>query len=129
MLKRFSKVDFVDYKAATIQRRILRRMNINQISELADYAKLLHRKPEEVEALYRDVLINVTSFFRNPEVDFRVTVSATVLLIAAALNYLMLRFAHELNIPYLQAILASARGILRFSHNYFPFRPCLPKSE
>src|SRR5579862_6930175 len=68
LLKRFSKVDFVDYKAATIQRRILRSMNINQISELADYAKLLHRKPEEVEALYRDVLINVTSFFRNPEV-------------------------------------------------------------
>src|SRR5688572_7655219 len=33
----------------------------------------------------------------------------TVLLIAAALNYLMLRFAHELNIPYLQAILASAQ--------------------
>jgi two-component system CheB/CheR fusion protein len=67
-LKGFSKVDFVDYKAATIQRRILRRMNINQISDLADYVKLLHRNPQEVESLYRDVLINVTSFFRNPEV-------------------------------------------------------------
>ena len=68
LLKGFSKVDFVDYKAATIQRRILRRMNITQISDLADYVKLLHRNPEEVEALYRDVLINVTSFFRNPDV-------------------------------------------------------------
>ena len=68
LLKNFSKVDFVDYKAATIQRRILRRMNINQTSDLADYLKILHRKSEEVEALYRDVLINVTSFFRNPEV-------------------------------------------------------------
>lgn len=67
-LKIFSNVDFVDYKTATIQRRILRRMNINQISDLGDYVKLLHRKPEEVEGLYRDVLINVTSFFRNPDV-------------------------------------------------------------
>jgi two-component system CheB/CheR fusion protein len=68
LLKSFSKVDFVDYKTATIQRRILRRMNINQISDLGDYVKLLHRSPEEVAALYRDVLINVTSFFRNPAV-------------------------------------------------------------
>jgi two-component system, chemotaxis family, CheB/CheR fusion protein len=68
LLKTFSKVDFVDYKAATIRRRVLRRMNINQVTELADYVKLLHRNPQEVEALYRDVLINVTSFFRNPDV-------------------------------------------------------------
>ena len=68
LLKNFSKVDFVDYKIATIRRRILRRMNINHVNELRDYVKLLHRNPQEVEALYRDVLINVTSFFRNPEV-------------------------------------------------------------
>jgi len=68
LLKSFSKVDFVDYKVATIGRRILRRMNINRIAELRDYVKLLHRNPQEVEALYRDVLINVTCFFRNPEV-------------------------------------------------------------
>jgi two-component system, chemotaxis family, CheB/CheR fusion protein len=68
LLKGYSKVDFVDYKVATIRRRILRRMNINHINELRDYVKLLHRNPEEVEFLYRDVLINVTSFFRNPEV-------------------------------------------------------------
>lgn len=68
LLKSSSRVDFVDYKVATIRRRILRRMNINRISELHDYVKLLQRNPQEVEALYRDVLINVTSFFRNPEV-------------------------------------------------------------
>jgi two-component system, chemotaxis family, CheB/CheR fusion protein len=68
LLKSYSKVDFIDYKIATIRRRILRRMNINHIDELRDYVKLLHRNPQEVEALYRDVLINVTSFFRNPEV-------------------------------------------------------------
>ena len=68
LLKSYSQVDFVDYKVATIRRRILRRMSINQIADLADYVKLLHRNPQEVEGLYRDVLINVTSFFRNPEV-------------------------------------------------------------
>jgi two-component system CheB/CheR fusion protein len=68
LLKGYSKVDFIDYKTATIRRRILRRMNINHVDELSDYVKLLHRNPQEVEALYRDVLINVTSFFRNPEV-------------------------------------------------------------
>src|SRR5579871_256719 len=68
LLKGYSKVDFVEYKTATIRRRILRRMNINQVGELTDYVKLLHRNAEEIEALYRDVLINVTSFFRNPEV-------------------------------------------------------------
>jgi len=68
LLKSHSKVDFVDYKIATIRRRILRRMHINRVTDLADYVKILHRSPKEVEALYRDVLINVTSFFRNPEV-------------------------------------------------------------
>lgn len=68
LLKGYSKVDFVDYKSATIRRRIIRRMNINQVGELGDYVKLLHRNAQEIEALYRDVLINVTSFFRNPEV-------------------------------------------------------------
>ena len=68
LLKSHSKVDFVDYKVATIRRRILRRMNINHINELRDYVKLLHRNPLEVEALYRDILINVTSFFRNSDV-------------------------------------------------------------
>jgi two-component system CheB/CheR fusion protein len=68
LLRNFSKVDFVDYKVGTIRRRILRRMSINRITELADYVKLLSRNSQEVEALYLDVLINVTSFFRNPEV-------------------------------------------------------------
>ena len=68
LLKNHSKVDFVDYKVATMRRRILRRMHINRVTGLADYVKILQRSPQEVEALYRDVLINVTSFFRNPEV-------------------------------------------------------------
>lgn len=55
LLKGYSKVDFIDYKVATIRRRILRRMNVNHINELRDYVKLLHRNPQEVESLYRDV--------------------------------------------------------------------------
>ena len=68
LLKTSSKVDFVDYKIATIRRRILRRMNINRVTDLGDYVNILQRDPQEIEALYRDVLINVTRFFRNPEV-------------------------------------------------------------
>ena len=68
LLRSFSKVDFTDYKVATIRRRILRRMHIRQLADLSDYVKLLRSDAQEVEALYRDVLINVTSFFRNPEV-------------------------------------------------------------
>ena len=68
LLRHVSKVDFSDYKAATIRRRVLRRMNITQQDELSDYVKLLRRSRKEIEALYSDVLINVTSFFRNPEV-------------------------------------------------------------
>ena len=67
LLESASKVDFADYKVGTIRRRILRRMNINHIVDLGDYLKLLQRNPQEVHALYRDVLINVTSFFRNPD--------------------------------------------------------------
>jgi len=65
LLRGHSKVDFADYKTATIRRRILRRMNITQTDDLADYVRVLQTNPPEVEALYRDVLINVTSFFRN----------------------------------------------------------------
>jgi two-component system, chemotaxis family, CheB/CheR fusion protein len=68
LLRNLSKVDFADYKTATIRRRIMRRMNVHHLEQLTDYLDLLHREPQEIEALYRDLLINVTRFFRNPEV-------------------------------------------------------------
>ncbi len=68
MLKQVSKIDFSEYKPATIRRRILRRMALKQIEDIAEYVKLLQKKPSEVDALYQDILINVTSFFRDPEV-------------------------------------------------------------
>jgi len=67
ILRRVTKVDFSDYKPPTIGRRIQRRMVLHKMDKLRDYVTLLHRDRNEVEALYQDLLINVTSFFRNPE--------------------------------------------------------------
>jgi two-component system CheB/CheR fusion protein len=67
MLRRYTTVDFTGYKSPTIARRIQRRMALHKIDKLSDYGALVHREPAEVTALYHDLLINVTSFFRNPE--------------------------------------------------------------
>ena len=61
-------VDFSDYRDTTIKRRILRRTVLQTGGNLAEYAGLLERDRSEVVALYRDILINVTSFFRDPEI-------------------------------------------------------------
>ena len=66
-LRLASGVDFTSYKRNTLFRRITRRALLHKLDDLRDYAKLLQSHPAEVEALYQDVLINVTSFFRNPE--------------------------------------------------------------
>ncbi|HUR41048.1 MAG TPA: chemotaxis protein CheB [Verrucomicrobiae bacterium] len=60
-------VDFTQYKRNTLSRRIARRMVVHKLESLKDYAGILRKNPAEVEALYQDILINVTSFFRNPE--------------------------------------------------------------
>jgi len=67
LLRRSTTVDFSGYKSPTIARRIQRRMALHKIDKLSVYGALLHRAPAEVDALYQDLLINVTSFFRNPE--------------------------------------------------------------
>jgi two-component system CheB/CheR fusion protein len=59
--------DFSEYKPSTIHRRIERRMAVQQIRSMDGYIKYLHHSPAEVEALFRDLLIGVTSFFRDPE--------------------------------------------------------------
>ncbi|MDF0601873.1 chemotaxis protein CheB [Psychromarinibacter sp. C21-152] len=62
-----TRVDFRHYKATTINRRIHRRMVAKGIEDFRDYVELCRLSVEEVEALYRDLLISVTSFFRDPE--------------------------------------------------------------
>ncbi len=58
--------DFSQYKPNTINRRIERRLAINQIESIDNYLQFLQEKPSEVEALFRDLLIGVTRFFRDP---------------------------------------------------------------
>ena len=58
---------FLNYKHASVYRRVVRRMVLNKFETLRDYTKMLKSAPREVEALYDDFLINVTSFFRDPE--------------------------------------------------------------
>ena len=54
-------------QALQVQRRLARRMALRQIDGLAEYADLLIKEPDEVQALARDFLIRVTGFFRDPE--------------------------------------------------------------
>ncbi|HZW90817.1 MAG TPA: chemotaxis protein CheB, partial [Myxococcaceae bacterium] len=59
--------DLSFYKFATVQRRIERRMALNKIERLEDYVRLVQAHPAELKTLYRDLLINVTNFFRDGE--------------------------------------------------------------
>jgi len=67
MLRRATGVDFSLYKVNTLRRRIRRRMILNKLEGLGEYAEYLRKNAAEVENLYQDILINVTSFFRDPE--------------------------------------------------------------
>ncbi len=58
--------DFSGYKRSTIQRRIDRRMAVTQIDHLEDYVRYLRANPLETETLFRELLIGVTNFFREP---------------------------------------------------------------
>src|SRR5712664_4019795 len=67
LLRTANAVDFSDYTPATIKRRMLRRMALRNVGELKEYVQFLRHQPAEVEALYEDILIKVTSFFRDPD--------------------------------------------------------------
>ena len=67
LLRNATGVDFTLYKHSTIQRRIARRLFLLKIEDLQTYAAYVGTHPEEVQALFADVLIHVTGFFRDPE--------------------------------------------------------------
>jgi len=67
LLRNHSGVDFTLYKSNTIRRRIARRMVLSKHETLADYARFLKGNTSELDTLFSDVLISVTSFFRNPD--------------------------------------------------------------
>ena len=68
-LKEKTKIDFSLYKAASIERRLMRRMFATGCDSLSDYAKHLEQSEEEINLLFNDMLISVTSFFRD-EAEF-----------------------------------------------------------
>jgi two-component system CheB/CheR fusion protein len=59
--------DFSQYKPSSVQRRIMRRMAVQQIETLDVYVNYLQQTPVEAQALFHDLLIGVTGFFRDPE--------------------------------------------------------------
>jgi two-component system CheB/CheR fusion protein len=60
-------VDFAEYKSPTFERRLARRMALRRVDSLPGYLSLLEADPKEVRSLYEEVLIHVTSFFRDGE--------------------------------------------------------------
>lgn len=69
--------DFRHYKKGTLSRRIARRMSLATIENLQEYLELLRSTEDEVHKLVRDLLISVTSFFREPQA-FETLVSVVV---------------------------------------------------
>ncbi len=59
--------DFSQYKQTTIRRRIERRLAVHQIDKLADYIIYMQKNPLEINALFKDLVIGVTSLFRDPD--------------------------------------------------------------
>jgi two-component system CheB/CheR fusion protein len=66
LLRAHTGQDFTLYKKNTVYRRIERRMGIHQIGKISAYVRYLQENPQEVELLFKELLIGVTSFFRDP---------------------------------------------------------------
>jgi two-component system, chemotaxis family, CheB/CheR fusion protein len=67
-LRHRTQHDFTAYKKSTIRRRVQRRMNVHGFGDPREYADYLEQTPFEIDALFKELLISVTSFFRDPEV-------------------------------------------------------------
>jgi two-component system CheB/CheR fusion protein len=66
LLRGQSGHDFSLYKKSTVCRRIERRMGLHQIGKISDYVRYLRENPQESDLLFKELLIGVTSFFRDP---------------------------------------------------------------
>ena len=58
--------DFANYKKSTVRRRVIRRMQVQRTETMADYLSILRENAAEAQALFADLLISVTTFFRDP---------------------------------------------------------------
>jgi two-component system CheB/CheR fusion protein len=68
LLREHSKHDLSLYKSSTLKRRLERRMGVHGVKTIADYEGLLRQNPQELDLLFKEMLIGVTSFFRDPAV-------------------------------------------------------------
>ncbi len=68
LLRRRTRHDFSLYKPSTLNRRIDRRMAIHGLATMAQYVSLLRQNPQEIDLLFKELLIGVTSFFRDAAV-------------------------------------------------------------
>jgi two-component system CheB/CheR fusion protein len=68
LLRQQTGHDFSLYKKNTLMRRIERRKGVHQIDKINNYVRLCQENPNEIEILFKELLIGVTSFFRDPEV-------------------------------------------------------------
>ena len=67
-LRERSKHDLSDYKPSTLRRRIQRRLGVHGLATQSDYEEFVRRNPQELDLLFKEMLIGVTSFFRDPAV-------------------------------------------------------------
>ena len=67
LLRTHTGHDFSQYKQNTIYRRVERRMIVSQLDSIPNYIRMLQENPAEIENLFKEFLIGVTSFFRDPE--------------------------------------------------------------
>jgi two-component system, chemotaxis family, CheB/CheR fusion protein len=67
LLRRVSGTDFRQYKTPTVKRRLLRRMALHRLTDINAYILHLREDANELSALYQDLLIHVTRFFRDPD--------------------------------------------------------------
>jgi two-component system CheB/CheR fusion protein len=68
LLRDRNKHDLSDYKPSTLRRRIQRRMSVHGLATEAAYEGFVRQNPQELDLLFKEMLIGVTSFFRDPEV-------------------------------------------------------------
>jgi two-component system CheB/CheR fusion protein len=76
LLRDATRVDYGYYKRSTVMRRIQRRLILHRMDRLEDYLAYAQEHPAELHALHRDLLINVTRFFRDPDAFEALTTAA-----------------------------------------------------
>ena len=66
LLRTYTGNDFSQYKKNTINRRIERRMGVHKIDKISSYVHFLQENPKEIDILFKELMIGVTNFFRDP---------------------------------------------------------------